>query len=113
MRGAPASLRSTPLARRLCSPTSDSRRFSIASAIMGTVDVDQFLRDRGASEEEIADAETKGLLALLVVDKLVFPGSAEYDEAALVGDIGVDPLVARQLWRAMGFPAVPPGEVVF
>ena len=80
---------------------------------MGKVDVDQFLRDRGASEVEIADAETKGLLALLVVDKLMFPGSADYDEAGLVADIGVDPEVARQLWRAMGFPAVPPGEVVF
>jgi adenylate cyclase len=69
-----------------------------------TVDVDEFLRDRGASEAEIAEAEASGL---------VFPGAARYDEATLVGEVGVPAEVARQLWRAMGFPAVPPGEVAF
>jgi adenylate cyclase len=80
---------------------------------METVDVDEFLRDRGVSEGEIADAEANGLLAVLVLDKLVFAGSAHFDEAKLVGEVGVEPDVARQLWRAMGFPTVPPGEVAF
>ena len=81
--------------------------------MMGAVDVDEFLRDRGVSDEEIADAEANGLLTVLVLDKLVFAGNAHYDEAKLVGEVGVEPEVARQLWRAMGFPTVPPGEVVF
>ena len=81
--------------------------------MMVPVDVDEFLRNRGVSDEEIADAEANGLLTVLVLDKLVFAGGAHYDEAKLVGEVGVDADVARQLWRAMGFPAVTPGEVVF
>lgn len=78
-----------------------------------TVDIDQFLRDRGVSEADIKEAEAAGLLSLLVLDKLVFAGTAHYDEARLVGEVGVAPNVARDLWRAMGFPAVAPGEVAF
>lgn len=81
--------------------------------MMDAVDVDEFLRERGVSDEEIADAETNGLLTVLVLDKLVFAGTAHFDEAKLTGEVGVDPDVARQLWRAMGFPAVPPGDVAF
>ena len=77
------------------------------------MDVDEFLRARGVSDEEIGTAEADGLLTLLVLDKLVFSGAAHFDEARLVGEVGVAPDVARQLWRAMGFPAVAPGEVVF
>ena len=77
------------------------------------MDVDEFLHSCGASDEEIAEAEDNGRLTLLVLDQLVFPGAPKYDEGALVRDVGVSPDVARKLWRAMGFPAVGPGDVAF
>src|SRR5262245_8298681 len=73
----------------------------------------RFLAERGVREGEIEAAAVQGTLPLLVLDALMFPERPRYDEASLVGTAGVDPEYARALWRAMGFPRVPAGEVAF
>jgi adenylate cyclase len=77
------------------------------------LDIPGFLVERGVREEEIGEAAAQGTLPLLVLDALMFPERPRYDEATLVGMAGVDPEYARALWRAMGFPMVPEGEVAF
>ena len=90
-----------------------------AGAVDGAVGVDQdvdvraFLIDRGVSESEVAEAAVQGTLPLLALDVLMFPERARYDEATLVDMVGADADYARALWRAMGFPMVPAGEVAF
>jgi adenylate cyclase len=76
-------------------------------------DAPAFLRERGVPEEEISAAKAQGTLPLLVIDQLLFPGQPRYDDATLLDKVGVDREYARALWRAMGFPAVPEGEVAF
>ena len=73
----------------------------------------EFLRQRGVTEEEIAAAQAQGALPLLVIDQMLFPGRPRYDEATLVGLVGVEREYARALWRAMGFAALPEDEVAF
>lgn len=73
-------------------------------------EVRAFLESRGASSEEIREAEESGTLSLLVLDKLLFPRRERYDEKDLLGLVGAGPEIPRALWRAMGFPAAAPGE---
>jgi adenylate cyclase len=47
------------------------------------------------------------------LDTLMFPQRAKYDEATLVELVGVDVDYARALWRAMGFPTLPEGDIAF
>lgn len=76
-------------------------------------DARRFLAERGVPEGEVREAAAQGTLPLVVLDALMFPDRPRYDEATLVGMAGVDPEYARALWRAMGFPRVPEGEVAF
>jgi adenylate cyclase len=76
-------------------------------------DARRFLAERGVPEGEVEEAAVQGTLPLLVLDAMMFPERPRYDEAGLVGMVGVDPEYARALWRAMGFPMVPEGEVAF
>ena len=80
---------------------------------VGRFDVHAFLRERGVPDDEIAAAEDQRTLPLLVIDQLLFPGRPRYDEDTLVDKVGVDRDYARALWRAMGFPGLPEGEVAF
>ncbi len=80
---------------------------------MSDPDIRSFLQARGLSEAELDVAAVDGTLPLLVIDKLLFPNPPQYDEETLVSTVGVDPEVARTLWRAMGFPLVKEGDVVF
>ena len=77
------------------------------------LDVRAFLVTRGVSAEDVGEAAVQGTLPLLALDVLVFPERPRYDEASLVDQVGVDAEYARALWRAMGFPMVPAGEVAF
>jgi adenylate cyclase len=76
-------------------------------------DLRRFLLDAGASERDIERAETEGWLPLLTLDRLVISGPARYDAAAVATLAGCDEASLRQLWRAIGFPDVPPGLAVF
>src|SRR5438105_6886913 len=84
-----------------------------AVSAVGRFDVRAFLRERGVPDEEISAAEAQRTLPLLVIDQLLFPGRPRYDEETLVEKVGVDREYARALWRAMGFPGLPEGEVAF
>ena len=84
-----------------------------AVSAVGRFDVHAFLRERGVPDDEIAAAEDQRTLPLLVIDQLLFPGRPRYDEDTLVDKVGVDRDYARALWRAMGFPGLPEGEVAF
>jgi len=76
-------------------------------------DLRRFLRDAGASDGDIARAESEGWLPLLTLDRLVSPGPARYDVAAVATLAGCDEGKLRRLWRAVGFPDVPRGLNVF
>jgi adenylate cyclase len=72
-----------------------------------------FLLDAGATDEEIARAERDGGLPLLVLDRLLLPGRAEFDVPTFAQESGLDETVVRRLWRALGFPDVPSDARVF
>ncbi len=67
-----------------------------------------FLRQRGATREEIERAEHEGRLALLTFDKMLMPGRPRYRFDDLVDRANADPDGARRVWRALGFPDPPP-----
>lgn len=76
-------------------------------------DIRAFLLAAGASTDDIARAEDEGWLPLLAVDRLLVPGPARYDVAALAQATHLDEVRVRQLWRALGFPDLPAGVAVF
>jgi adenylate cyclase len=73
----------------------------------------QYLRRRGASPEEIAEADRDGWLTLLAIDRTLFGEPPKYTREEVADRSGVDPEVSRRLWRALGFPDVPDGAPVF
>ena len=76
-------------------------------------DLRRFLLGAGATDADIARAESEGWLPLLTLDRLVSPGPARYDVAAVASLVGCDEEHLRRLWRAVGFPDVPDGISVF
>jgi adenylate cyclase len=76
-------------------------------------DLRRFLLDAGASERDLERADAEGWLPLLTLDRLVSPGPAQYDAAGVALRAGCGEAQLRQLWRAVGFPDVPPGLAVF
>jgi adenylate cyclase len=73
----------------------------------------QYLRRRGASPDEIRDAANEGWLTLLAIDRTLFGEPAKYTRAEVAERSGVDPEVSRRLWRALGFPDIPDGAPAF
>ena len=71
------------------------------------------LVELGATEDEIDRAETEGWLPLLAFDRMLLPGPRTRDLAALAAAAGIEEELARRLWRAVGFPDVPAGALVF
>lgn len=71
------------------------------------------LRELGATDDDIRRAETEGWLPLLAFDCMLLPGRRTHDLAGLAAAAGIDEEFARRLWRAVGFPDVPPGAEVF
>lgn len=76
-------------------------------------DLRTFLLDAGASEDDLDRAEREGWLPLLTLDRLVLPGRASHDLAAVSEITGIDEERLTRLWRAVGFPDVPAGLPVF
>jgi adenylate cyclase len=72
-----------------------------------------FLLQSGAAPDDIARAEAEGWLPLLALDRLLVPGEQKYGVADLAHELDVDERTIRRLWRALGFPDVPPGLAVF
>lgn len=73
----------------------------------------QRLVELGTSDDEIDRAVAEGWLPLLAFDSMLMPGRREYDVATLAAAAGIEEEFARRLWRAVGFPDVPPGVNLF
>jgi adenylate cyclase len=71
------------------------------------------LVDLGAPASDLDRAEEQGWLPLLALDRMLMPGVSRYDIAGLAREAGIDEEHARHLWRAIGFPDVPSGVVLF
>src|SRR5262245_22724797 len=76
-------------------------------------DLQEFLRQAGASPDDITRAEAEGWLPLLALECRLTPGKQKYDVAGLANELGVDESLVRRLWRSLGFPDVPAGLAVF
>jgi adenylate cyclase len=72
-----------------------------------------FLRDAGAPDADVARAESEDWLPLLVLDRLLLPGQAEYDLNSFAQASALDESYLRRLWHALGFPDVPDDAQVF
>jgi len=71
------------------------------------------LAELGASSADMERVEAEGWLPLLALDLMLLPGRRRYDLSALASAAELDEDLARRLWRAIGFPDVPPGIEVF
>jgi adenylate cyclase len=71
------------------------------------------LVELGATDDDIERAEAQGWLPLLALDCALLPGERRFDLAGLAAAAGIDVDLAQRLWRAVGFPDVPTGAVVF
>lgn len=72
-----------------------------------------FLRRRGATDEEIERAAREGHLTLLALDRDLRSGRQRYDAVEAAARAGMERELSIRLWRALGFPDVPPGIRVF
>jgi adenylate cyclase len=66
-------------------------------------DVERYLSSQSVPAARIDEAEDGGWLPLLLLDQTLFPGSPRFGSEEVAAQAGVDPEVARTLWRAMGF----------
>jgi adenylate cyclase len=73
----------------------------------------RLLREQGSSEADLARAEEFGFVPLLALEARLLPGERKYDVAQLALAAGIDEAWAQRLWRAVGFPDVPPGVAAF
>jgi adenylate cyclase len=72
-----------------------------------------FLRAHGTPDDEIAEAEARDVLDLLVTDRLLVPAERRYTQAEVSDITGMDLELTRRFWRALGFPDVEPDERMF
>ncbi len=75
--------------------------------------LEHFLLERGATPDEIKQAESEGWLTLLTIDRSLFETAAVFSRQEVAEQSGVDPEVSVRLWRALGFADVPEGAPVF
>lgn len=71
------------------------------------------LRALGAPEDEIAQANASGNLALLAIDKLALGEPLRHDLQAAMARTGLPDDELRHVWRSLGFPDPSPGELAF
>ncbi len=72
-----------------------------------------FLRAHGTPEEEIAEAEDRDVLDLLVADRALIPAERRYTQSEVSKMTGMDPELTRRFWRALGFADAGPDERMF
>jgi adenylate cyclase len=86
---------------------------STGGAGEGPSDLEGLLRDLGTDEEEIADAEEDGTLALLAVEQLLTPQGPTYTVDDVCERTGLDPDQVALIWRTLGYAQPRPGEEAF
>jgi adenylate cyclase len=79
----------------------------------GPEDFEGLLRDLGADEAEIAEAEEDGTLALLAVEQLLAPQGPAHTLDEVCKQTGLAPDQVELIWRTLGFPQPRPGEEAF
>lgn len=79
----------------------------------GPEDFEGILRDLGAAEEEIADAEEDGTLALLAIEQLLAPQGAVHTLDEVCERTGLPPDQIELIWRTLGYAQPRPGEEAF
>jgi adenylate cyclase len=72
-----------------------------------------FLHAHGTPPDEIAEAEARDVLDLLVADRLLVPAAHRYTQSEVAEMTGMELDLARRFWRALGFPDVPLDERMF
>jgi adenylate cyclase len=71
------------------------------------------LLELGATEDDLVRAEALAFVPLLALERRLLPGDRKYDVGELAAAAGIDEAWAQRLWRAVGFPDVPPGIAAF
>lgn len=71
------------------------------------------LRDAGATDAEVDEAERDDVLDLLLADRLLVPPGPRYTEEEVAARTGMPTELARKFWRALGFADVGPHDRVF
>jgi adenylate cyclase len=66
-----------------------------------------------ARADEQEQARIQGGLALVALDRVLFPRQGTHTADELVAQTGADLEIATRLWRAMGFTAVPDDAPIF
>ena len=72
-----------------------------------------FLRAAEVPEDEIQRAADEGWLLARGAEVILLPAGPRYNLAEVAAMAGVDADSVRRLWRAMGFPDPPPGDLPF
>jgi adenylate cyclase len=82
---------------------------------MRRMDLREFLRQTGASDDEIELAAKDGVhgLQMLATDRVLLGGTKKYTGPELAKMAGVEHEVAKRYWRALGFVDVPDDEIAF
>ena len=71
------------------------------------------LRGLGTSDDEIAQAERDGTLALLTVERMMAPDPGRYDLAEVSRRTGLSADLLARLWRSLGYPEPRPEDMAF
>jgi adenylate cyclase len=71
------------------------------------------LLDLGATEEDIAEAEQDGTLALLAVERLLAPTGIRYTLHEVATRTRLPAAQIELIWRSLGYPQPRPGEPAF
>ena len=71
------------------------------------------LRALGTPDEEIARSEHDGTLALLAIDRMALGQEIRFDVAEACRRAGLPEEELRHIWRSLGFPDPPAGELMF
>ena len=71
------------------------------------------LAELGASDDDLDRAEREGWLPVLAIDRTIMPGDQHLSLNDISATTGIDVVLLRRLWRALGFPDVPVDFQVF
>ncbi len=78
-----------------------------------SAELEAIAEHHGLTQSQLEAADEAGILPLLALDRILTKARPRYDEDQLVEAAGVDRDFLKRLWRAMGFPEVPPGVKAF
>ncbi len=78
-----------------------------------SLDIPQYLLDRGATQAQIDAAVQSMRIVGMALEYSILPGERLYSVSEVAAAAGADPQLAEALWRAMGFPSADDNERMF